>query len=57
MKCESLLYQLGSDILVNGYRDPVLEGTNVILECSSPNLILIGPDVQGMENGNQNLER
>ena len=28
---------------VIGYGDPALEVTTIILECSSPNLVLIGP--------------
>ena len=41
-KCEDVQRQLGSD---NGsgrvidYSDPASEGTNIILECSSPNLV------------------
>ena len=44
VKCESLLHQLRSGIRVNGYSDIALEGTNITLECSLPNLILIGPN-------------
>ena len=42
-----MLHQLGQaqdNIRVIGYRDPALEGTSVTLECSSPNLVHIGPN-------------
>ena len=42
VKCTSLLHQLGSDVRVNGYSDPALEGANVTLECISPNLVHVG---------------
>ena len=47
MKCGSLLHQFGSEdgnIQVHGYSDPALEGANVTFECSSPQLVLIGPN-------------
>ena len=40
-----MLHQLGQaqdNIRVIGYSDPALEGTTITLECSSPNLVLIG---------------
>ena len=45
VKCTSLLHQLGSDIRINGYSDPASEGANVTLECISPNLVHMGPNV------------
>ena len=48
VKCENLLHQIGSDagsIRVNGYSNPPLVGTNVTLECSSPNLVFFGPNM------------
>ena len=55
MKCENLLRQIGPDagtIRVNGYSDPALVGTNVTLECSSPNLVFFGPNrTTCMRNG------
>ena len=55
VKCRSLLRLLGSDdgsIRINGYRDPAIEGTDATLECSTPNLLLLGPNtVTCMGNG------
>ena len=45
VKCEDLLHQLGLDIRLNGYSDPALEGTSVTLECTSPNLVHMGPNI------------
>ena len=46
-KCANVLYQLEQaqdNIQVIGYSDPALEGTSVTLKCSSPNLVLMGPN-------------
>ena len=46
-KCPNVLHQLGQaqdNIQVIGYSDPALEGTVVTLECSSPNLVHMGPN-------------
>ena len=47
-KCDYLLPQLTDDtvaVLVSGYREPALEGTNITLSCASGqhNVVLIGP--------------
>ena len=44
VKCIDLLQLLGSGIQVIGYSDPAIEGTTVILECPSPNLVHMGPN-------------
>jgi hypothetical protein len=54
-KCGNVLHQLGQDhdnIRVIGYSAPALEGTSVTLECISPNLVHVGPNITTcMENG------
>ena len=42
-----MLHQLEQDhnIQVIGYSDPAIEGTTVMLECSSPNLVHTGPNI------------
>ena len=47
VKCENVLHQLGQahdNIRVIGYSDPAIEGTTIMLECSSPNLVHMGPN-------------
>ena len=55
VKCKSLSGQLQSvnaSIRVSDYSDPALVGTNVTFECSSANLVFIGPNMSRcMGNG------
>jgi hypothetical protein len=51
-KCANVLHQVHDNIRAIGYSDPALEGSSVTLECSSPNLVHMGPNITTcMENG------
>jgi hypothetical protein len=51
-KCANVLHQAHDNIRVIGYSDPALEGTSVTLECSSPYIVHVGPNITTcMENG------
>jgi hypothetical protein len=51
-KCANVLYQAHDNIRVIGYSDPALEGSSVTLECISPHLVHMGPNITTcMENG------
>jgi hypothetical protein len=41
VKCEDPSEEVSEDIQVVGYSDPAVEGTMIMLECSSPDIMVL----------------